>query len=497
MAVALQSGTDGQRAAHLRPVPQALVRHIDNRTLTEHDAHWLLRDVTALAHRLPAAHPRAFAGRLALAEALVTATRPHLRAPSLPPLLFAAVHAVLYAHGPAHSAAVAGASQALIARAVGAVWGAGPGACGPAPALAIGGVLPVRVSHVLRGASLPAVGAGSVTVHFPAGLGPALAARAPGGVDVAVVEAPPAAGMLVPLATVTVSDSDTGTEVAVQQLVEPVSLIWPVDGSALLQPLQHFYRCVYEVRLECVRGGVLARRPRPGLLLHVPLYNSAQAQVWWAHQVGAVKCTRYLSVVFDIVYVGFVTLGRALRNTISGYFCVTAKGFYGNEGRGRDGRGRGLKPGFKRGCQSGNWWSEMWLGPKAGFTTRLVSYWGWAEVVNVEGSVMPRGVGWGNPPPPPLSSAVPQGLSATLTERAGCRKSVHRDYGGGGYGSKTGMGNLVFQMGRQIYHRKRRGSPRNFPHTPAGAVVGSQSVHHITSASLWVTSWSLSGLFGC
>ena len=240
------------------PVPadalsQAVIAHIDNRTLTAHAAHWLLRDTAVLARRLYAsAAPAHFAARLQLGDVLVAATRPHHHAPSLPPLLFAALDAVLHAGGPPTSAPAQSAGQSLIADAAAAVWRSGPGTrfgnggCGAAPALEVDRPFPLRVSRVPTVGPPPSVTVGAVSVAFPATLGHALAAQAPAGVDLTAFVLPAAPGLVVGRATVAFAERSNGTEVAVAQLPAPAAITWPVDGAVLERPVREFYRCVYQ-----------------------------------------------------------------------------------------------------------------------------------------------------------------------------------------------------------------------------------------------------------
>ena len=229
---------------------QAVISHTASRSFTVDAAHWLLRDVTFLAGRLyPHADPSPFAARVRLADLLLATLRPHLRVPSLAPLLFAALHAVLYTAAPAAPPAP---SLSLIAAATAAVWEAGAADCGPAPLLELGAPLPARVSRV-RATELPAaVTVGGVVVHVPAAVGPVLAAHAT-VLDMFVGVAPAGAGLLVDVATVAFAAAGGGTEIGVSELPEPVAIMWPVNGSALLRPVRDWYRCVYEV-CACGRG---------------------------------------------------------------------------------------------------------------------------------------------------------------------------------------------------------------------------------------------------
>ena len=233
-------------------LPQALVQSIANRTLTAHAAHWLLRDVAVIATRLYGpADASPFTARLPLADRLVAAARPHLHSPSLPPLLLDALHAVLYAGAPALPPAAVGAGLSVVAAATAAVWEAGAARCGPAPVLDLPASLPLRVSRVPPEGPPQRVAVGDVAVDFP----PSLAAvLGPGVWDLTVAALPAAEGGPVGVAAVTFSDAGTGAEAVLRALPEPIAITWPVDGAALLSPVQEYYRCVYEVR-----GGVRQR----------------------------------------------------------------------------------------------------------------------------------------------------------------------------------------------------------------------------------------------
>ena len=223
------------------------MQHIANCTLTNYAAHWLLRDVAALAHRLYSpADTSSFVSRVQLGDLLVTATTAHHSTPSLPPLLLAALDAVLYAGRPELSAAAVSAALSVIHTATSAVW-ASASACGPTPVLRLRPSWPLQMSRVPPAGPPSAVSVGAVDVLFPTSLGSILSAQAT-VTDLTVGTFPAPRGALVDVVHVTFTDAGSGAELVMSQLPEPLSIVWLVqNGSALLQPVLDFYQCVYEV----------------------------------------------------------------------------------------------------------------------------------------------------------------------------------------------------------------------------------------------------------
>ena len=105
----------------------------------------------------------------------------------------------------------------------------------------------LQVSRVPAGGPPPVVAVKNVDLNFPPSLGAVLAALAP-AVDMLVSATPAAGGAIVDAVSVTFTHRGNGSELHLDALPEPVSIVWPVqNGHAMLQPVGQYYQCVFDV----------------------------------------------------------------------------------------------------------------------------------------------------------------------------------------------------------------------------------------------------------